>query len=69
MVKGSNKKADKSIPMMFQELEDIQQKLMINPLNKVFWTQEKLIKEYIEKYALEYELYLGQRSYQIRFTQ
>lgn len=50
--------------MMFQELEDCTTKLMINPLNNVFWTQEKLIHEHIEKYALEYELSLAQRSYQ-----
>lgn len=51
--------------MLFKKLEDIEQNLMKNSLDKSFWLQGKALHDQIQKHALEHEFYWAQYLHQI----
>lgn len=49
---------------MFGEITDLQTKRMSEPFNSSLWLQEWATQDPLEKYALEQDLYLAQRTQQ-----
>lgn len=50
--------------MLSEEVEDIRQILIINPIDNYLFVQKKALQDQIQKDALEQELYWAQRSHQ-----
>lgn len=51
--------------MLFKKLEDIEQNLMKNSLDKAFWLQGKALHDQIQEHALEHKFYWAQYLHQI----
>lgn len=48
--------------------EQLQQKLMICPMNDPLWMQEKALQDYLQKYALKQEIYWLNTPIRIRLN-